>query len=156
MFCAMIQFFSTKLWIRIMKTLFHFNFLIEVSNSANYLSSFQIFFDSGTVKNWKNVKLCFSRKIFCFSALHRPVIEPLSTAWKTKMLQLNHRCLIFFFNCFNKNFAPHFNFSPNFRIKITNDSFHLSFIIQQFIWVVFLFFGQLNSNKLQKVKTVLS
>ena len=58
------------------------------------------------------------------------------------MLQLNHRCLIL--NCFNrlnKNLALHFNFSPNFLIKIMNDSFHLSFELQLFVWgVVFFFF----------------
>ena len=57
------------------------------------------------------------------------------------MLQLNHRCLIVIcFNSLNKNFALHFNFSPNSWIKIMNDSFHLSFELQLFIRVVFFFF----------------
>ena len=135
-FCSIIQVFHQGVESKSWKLCF---LLIEVSNSANYLSSFPLFWQWHK-KNWRNVKLHFLENFFCFSALHRQGIEPWSIVWKATMLQLNHRCLIFIcFNRLNKNFALHFNFSPSFRIKIMNDSFHLSFELQLFIWVVFFF-----------------
>ena len=85
-----------------------------------------LFFDSGTLKNWKNVKLRFSRKtflLFCFASHGNRTmvycVEGDNATAEPPMLD------VYCFNRLNKNFALHFNFSPNFWIK--NHEWFISF-----------------------------
>ena len=100
--------------------------------------------------NHKKIRLRFSRKIFllsCFApAGNRNRVCRLAGENSTTEPPMLDICL---FKSFEKNFCLDFIFSPNFRIKIMNDSSHLGFKIRLFIWVVFLFFDSriLISNK---------
>ena len=116
-----------------------------------------LFFDSGTLKNWKNVKLRFSRKtflLFCFASRGNRTmvycVEGDNATAEPPMLD------VYCFNRLNKNFALHFNFSPNFWIKNHEWFISFEFWTSAIYLSSFLLFWQLNSNKLQKFKTALS